>query len=898
MKKGYVSISQESSLEHHQQEVTPSTLPSTAHTVPQYMSDMYHEKMSDDDHHHPTVAYSHTTTANRFFEWCRQTYYGDRRHSANTPLLPSEKRHVTFQEQQQQYQIRTIRPRSKVTKFLAGAAVVTMGVLFFHRFMPESEVLFQDFSTIPFEDASDTIKRIPSSDSIREFFHYYASEPHLAGSHADKRQADWTRDKFEEFGISNATIETYYPWLNVPKTRRLAIVSGPEEFLYEAKLEEDPVPNDPSTSHPNAIPTFHGYSADGNVTGSVVYVNYGRLNDFQFLAARGVNFTGTIALMRHGVIARGLKVRSAEKFGCIGALLYSDPMEDGPFNKESDDGEPSESYPDGPWRSPSSVERGTVQYMSILPGDMLTPGYAATENATRLDPEEAYGMPKIPSLPISWSDALPLFQAMEGLGLKGEIDWLGGLCEVNYYSGPSVAQVNLVNINDYKVKPVWNVIGKIEGAAEPHRAVIIGTHRDAWGFGGAESSSGSAVLLELARTFGLLLERGWQPRRTIILASWDGQGYGSIGSTEWVEDNKSWLDDEAVVYINVDQAVTGPHFAAQSTPLLNQLIFDVTKEVWDPRTSMSVYDAWKQDRETMAVVDTQKKKHKKHHEDEEPITAPLVKMIDPLGGGSDYMAFFDHLGIASMSISFNGDYGVYHSNYDSIYWMEHFGDPTYEYHQNMVRIWGLLALRLSSDTLLPMSPLDYSRELSIRVATMADDQGCATLPELSAAVNALHETTINFNHKLLQLQKKLQKHELDIFKHKKKHKKIMKKVVKYNERLAQFERGFIDPVGLPGREWFKHIVYAPGLWTGYQAEMFPSIVEAIDQGASPRFTREMEERAARFIESARSLLKGKHERLVGDDGDDHDNIDDDNDEDDVVDTPPTPPEVDNPQEEE
>ncbi|KAI9493675.1 hypothetical protein BDB00DRAFT_787780 [Zychaea mexicana] len=797
----------------------------------------------------------------RFMEWCRQTYSGDRSQNANAPLLPSEKRHVTFQPQ-------TTRPRSKVTKFLAGGALLAAGVLLFNHLMPASDVLFQDFSTIPWDDASVIIKTVPSSESIREFFHYYAAEPHLAGSHADKRQAEWTRDKFEEFGIPNATIETYYPWLNVPKTRRLAIVSGPEEFLYEATLQEEPIARDPSSSHPDAIPTFHGYSADGNVTGSVVYVNYGRLTDFQFLAARGVNFTGTIALMRHGNIARGLKVGTAEKFGCIGALLYSDPMEDGPFNKESADGEPSESYPNGPWRSPSSVERGTVHYMSILPGDMLTPGYAATENATRLDPEEAYAMPKIPSLPISWSDALPLFQAMEGLGLKGEIDWLGGLCEVNYYSGPSAAQVNLVNINDYQIKPVWNVIGKIEGAIEPHRAVIIGTHRDAWGFGGADSSSGSAVLLELTRVLGLLLERGWQPRRTLIIASWDGQGYGSIGSTEWVEDNKSWLDDEAIVYINVDQAVTGPNFSAQASPLLNNLIYDITQEIWDPRTSTTVYEAWKQDRETMAV-----QKHKNHHDDagEAPI-APLVKMIDPLGGGSDYMAFFDHLGITSMSMSFNGDYGVYHSNYDSIFWMEHFGDPTYEYHQTMVRIWGLLALRLSSDALIPMSPLDYSKELSIRVASMADDQGCATLPELSAAVSALHETTMHFEHKLHKLHKKLHKHHLDIFKHKKK--KLLKKLVKYNERLAQFERGFIDPVGLPGREWFKHIVYAPGLWTGYQAEMFPSIVEAIDQGASPSFTREMEERAARFIESARGLLKGKHERLTGDDGDD---LDDDED---------------------
>lgn len=422
-------------------------------------------------------------------------------------------------------------------------------------------------------------------------------------------------------------------------------------------MEEESVPEDPASSHPDAPPTFHGYSADGNVTGSVVYVNYGRLTDFQFLAARGVNFTGTIALMRHGVIARGLKVRTAEEFGCVAALLYSDPMGDGPFNKMTEDGTPAKSYPEGPWRSSSSVERGTVHYLSILPGDMLTPGYAATENATRLDPSDTYAMPRIPSLPISWSDALPLFFAMEGLGVKGEIDWLGGLCEVNYYSGPSVAQVNVVNFNNYEIKPVWNVIGRIEGAVDPHRAIILGTHRDAFGFGAADAASGSAVLMEVARVFGLMLDQGWRPRRTIILASWDAQMYGSIGSTEWVEDHKDWLDDEAVAYINVDQAVTGPHFGAQASPLLNNLLYEVTSELFDPKTSMPLFDAWKMDRETRIPHD--------------PIGTKGIttKMVDPLGGGSDYMAFFDHLGITSLSMGFHGDYGVSHSNYDSIYWM-------------------------------------------------------------------------------------------------------------------------------------------------------------------------------------------------------------------------------------
>ncbi|KAI9312728.1 hypothetical protein BX666DRAFT_1865566 [Dichotomocladium elegans] len=702
------------------------------------------------------------------------------------------------------------------------------------------------------------IQILPSTDSIRNFFRTAASQPHLAGSHADKIQADWIQSKWDEFGIPNTTIETYYPWLNTPKYRRLAIIEGPAELLYEAKLQEDPIPEDPSTIHPDETPTFHGYSADGNVTGPVVYVNYGRVTDFQFLAARGVNFTGTIALMRHGQTARGLKVRTAEEFGCIGAVLYSDPMEDGPYNKVTEHGEPAEPYPKGPWRSSTSVERGTVQYTSLFPGDMLTPGYAATENATRLDPAEAYGMPRIPSLPISWSDALPLFMATEGLGVKGEIDWLGGLCQVNYYSGPSSSLVNLVNLNDYQIKPVWNVIGRIEGSTDPHRAIILGTHRDAFGFGGADAASGTAVLIELSRVLGLMLERGWQPRRTLILASWDGQGYGSIGSTEWVEDHKDWLDDEAVAYVNLDQAVTGPHFSAKASPLLSNLLYDVASELIDPKTSQPLLDAWKEHREKSL----------------EPESPPVdVALIDALGGGSDYMAFYDHLGITSMSMRFEGPYGVYHSIYDSIYWMEHFGDPTYEYHQLMVKLWGLVALRLTDSTILPFSPLAYATDLLTQVTNLAEDQGCATLPDLSAAVNALYETTLAFDHKLKKLARKLDKHDLAILKHKKKHKKLLKKLVRANERLGQFERAFVDPAGLPGREWFKHIVYAPSLLTGIDAEVFPTITEAINQGASPSFTREMEERAANLVESARRLLKGKTDRLVGEDPEDDDEDD-------------------------
>lgn len=491
---------------------------------------------------------------------------------------------------------------------------------------------------MPVEDASDLVKRLPSSEYIRQYFHRYASEAHLAGSPNDKAQAEWTRDQFIELGIKDTQIETYYPYLNTPKQRRLAIVDGPQELLYEAALQEEPVAEDGDDE--NSVPTFHGYSADGNVTGPVVYAAFGRPSDFQALATQGIKLQGTIALMRHGGgMSRGLKIKAAQEFGCIGALLYSDPQDDGPLHKRTTDGKPAQPYPNGPWRSSSSVERGTVHFLSIMPGDPLTPGYAATENATRISLNETDCIPKIPSLPISWEDAHPLLKATHSFGVQDLGD--------GYFSGPSEALVNLVNLNDYKTAPVWNVIGRIPGNEEPHRAVILGNHRDAWGFGGADPSSGSAALMELARVLGLLVDQGWRPRRTIILASWDAEEYGTVGSVEWVEDHKAWLTDEAVAYINVDVAVTGPHFTAQSSPILNQLLYEVTDEVIDPRTSMSVLQAWKADRQ--------------HAAEYGELATALAR---PLGAGSDYVGFMSHVGVSSLTMSFRGDYGVYHSNYD------------------------------------------------------------------------------------------------------------------------------------------------------------------------------------------------------------------------------------------
>ncbi|KAG0177169.1 hypothetical protein DFQ28_007695 [Apophysomyces sp. BC1034] len=680
----------------------------------------------------------------------------------------------------------------------------------------------------PVQDPAELIREIPSSDHIREFFHTYASQSHIAGTDRDKELAEWTRDKFIEFGVTDTKIETYWPWLNYPKSRRVAIVSPPD-LAFEASLKEDPVEEDPSSNRPDAPPTFHGYSGDGNVTGPLVYVNYGRLVDFKKLASQGLNLTQTVALVRYGKVSRGTKVMLAEKYGCAGVLIYSDPIDDGPINKSA----PAESFPDGPWRSSSSVQRGTVHYLAIAPGDPTTLGYPATENATRVPLNESLVLPHIPSLPLSWRDARPLLKALENHG-TADPAWAGGLDGIGYYTGPSEALVNLVSLNKYEIKPVWNVIGRIEGSEEPNRAVILGNHRDAWGFGASDPVSGSSTMLELVRTFGVLLKRGWRPRRTILIASWDAEEYGTVGSTEWVEDYKDWLNAEAVAYLNVDVGVRGFKFGASASPLLHRLLYEVTRTVIDPRTSKTVYEVWKDANQNISsTMDTDE---------------PLVPLARQLGAGSDYAGFFHHVGVSSISFGFNGPRGVYHSIYDSIYWMENFGDPTFEYHQTITRIWGLLALRLSSDIVLPLYPSSYGKELAYYATLVETEQGCLRLPVLQTAVDGLRHESNKFDKDLDKLRSKAeQKH---------KGRKLRKQVAKANEQLLQFERAFIDANGLLSRPWYKHTVYAPSLWDGYGSQIFPAISEAMQDG-NVELMREAEQHTARILRRVQKVIEKK-----------------------------------------
>ncbi|RUS21944.1 hypothetical protein BC937DRAFT_90923 [Endogone sp. FLAS-F59071] len=707
---------------------------------------------------------------------------------------------------------------------------------------------------LTYEEAESLVLSIPNSVSLHNTLKYYTSTAHVAGTRNDYLQAVWTRDKFIEYGIADTTIEEYWPMLNYPKYRRVAIVE-PEYLKFEAKLREDKVDEDKTSGDQDAVPTFHGYSASGNVTGPIIYVNYGRLSEFEYLASLGVDFTGSIALVRYGAVFRGLKVRAAEKFGCIGVLIYSDPADDGPINKPGDEGH-NQSYPEGPWRSPSSVQRGSVLYLPILPGDPLTPGYAATRSAPRIPRNETAALPTIPSLPISWEDALPLFKSLEGNGLPADEmpkGWRGGL-DVNYFTGPSWAQINLVNQQEEKITAIWNVIGRIEGKEEKDRVVVLGNHRDAWVYGAVDPSSGSATLMELAKTLSILLQKGWRPRRTIILASWDAEEYGLVGSTEWVEDHASWLKDQAVTYINVDTAVSGPNFNVEATPSLARLLFDVTNLVTDPRTGKSVYNAWRT-RSAHKRVDNA-------YEISEAVKDMNEPLIGQLGSGSDFVAFLDHIGVASISMAFAGEYGVYHSNYDSLHWMEKFGDPEFQYHKALTQIWGLLALRLSSLPILPIFPIRYASELSsyvddiTRSAPPAISNDSIPARDLALKFRLLHSAIASLcgaaegaedeaNH----LSKKLSKHG-------KHESRLERQLRQLNDRLAKFERGFLDEQGLEGREWFKHVVFAPGLWAGYDAQTFPGLAEKVQAGKWEE-VQVAERRIAGLVKDAGRLLEGR-----------------------------------------
>jgi N-acetylated-alpha-linked acidic dipeptidase len=580
---------------------------------------------------------------------------------------------------------------------------------------------------------------------------------------------------------------------------------------------------DPYDDDPRVVMPFNGMSPSGDAEAEVVYANYGTPEDFEKLEKLKVDVRGKIVLVRYGQNFRGVKEFIAQDHGAAGVIIYSDPFDDGWRRGDK--------YPDGPWRPDTGVQRGSVGYMFEFPGDPTTPGVASLASlpeSKRISPEQSAQMPKIPVTPLSYHDAWPILQHLEGPDSPRE--WQGSL-PFTYHVGPGPVRVKMHLKQDYQFRTLWDVIGRVRGSQSPDEWVVAGNHRDAWVYGAVDPNSGTAAMLETVHGVGALLKSGWKPKRTMIFASWDGEEEGLMGSTEWAEEHESELA-KAPAYFNVDVGVSGPKFGASSVPSLKQFLRDVAKSVPSPKGG-SVYEQW-QKADQQSPAEAMGGSRRKPAAD---VSGDVL--VGDLGSGSDYSAFQQHLGVPSSDITSNGPYGVYHSVFDNFAWFKKFGDPDFVYEQQMARVFGLEALRMADADVLPYDYEEYGKEVAVYLDAAKqrakDKFGDRTLDLNAATAAAKHFEEAGA--KILAKQKN-PPHD----------------PARLNQVLLSAERALLVPEGLPHRPWFRHAIYAPGEYTGYAAVVIPGVNEALDKGDVERARQQLAtltaalERAARVLE--------------------------------------------------
>lgn len=714
-------------------------------------------------------------------------------------------------------------------KLSRGALISAFILLLLVWLGPERVLLQSSRVGVAFESVNDDLsiaqrrleeqfKAVPTPASAREHLRRLTLEPHIAGTKEDYATAIYVRDQMRSYGLA-VELKEYQVWLPYPKTTAIVELIAPRR--HRLPVHETVVRKDPSSSHPKITPLFNGYSASGDVTAPLVYANYGLPGDYEELKKLGVDVKGKIVLVRYGNSFRGVKAKVAEDQGAIGCIIYSDPADDGYMQGDV--------YPKGPWRSGESGQRGSVQYLFDYPGDPLTPGRPAIEGVPRLKPEEATNLTRIPVQPIAYDVARVLLTPLKGpVRPRG---FQGGLPFPYHVGGTPDVKVRLKTDMDYKLRTIWNVVARIDGTQEKDRWVILGNHRDAWVFGAVDPNSGSSAMLEIARGFGQLVKQGWKPRRSIIFCSWDAEEYGLIGSTEWAEELAGELREKAVAYLNLDSAVSGPNFGASSVPSLWKLIRGVTKDVKDPKSGKSVYQQW-QDRAREGRSDT---------DPEPPAEAP----IGALGSGSDYTPFLQHLGIPSTDMGFGGDYGVYHSAYDSFYWMENFGDPGFFYHVTAAQVLGTMALRVADREVLPFDYTDYANQLR---EFFTDATKIAKRRNLDGSFDekAMNLALEEFLKEAARVERKRQEAIRE--------KPNATELRRLNDALIGVEREFTDARGLKNRAWYKHQIYAPGFYTGYAAQPLADFRQALDD-RNTTSARESLVRIVDAIKRATEVLK-------------------------------------------
>jgi N-acetylated-alpha-linked acidic dipeptidase len=646
----------------------------------------------------------------------------------------------------------------------------------------------------------ERFRAVVQPENLRERMRVITESAHHAGSPGSRKVADYILSQFKAFGL-NASIEEFQALMPYPTERVVELVAPTR---YTAQLKEPAIPQDPTSSESGDLPTFNAYSADGDVTGDLVYVNYGTPDDYEQLAKLNVDVKGRIVIARYGKSWRGIKPKVAYEHGAVGCIIYSDPREDGYF--------PGDVYPAGAYRPEQGVQRGSVMDMPIYPGDPLSPGKPSDPGSRGLDRSAAPTALKIPVLPISYGDALPLLR-----NLKGPVapeSWRGAL-PITYHVGAGPAKVHLKLSFDWSVRPLYDVIARIDGSTFPDEWVIHGNHHDAWVNGAADPTSGQVALMETARGLGELLKTGWRPKRTIVLAAWDGEEWGLLGSTEWAEKHAAELSTKAVAYINSDSNGRG-WLNVSGSHSLQAFANDVMRDVKDPKRGNSLFAA-KRDHAIAEAKNDEEKASIQHRRD---------FPIEALGSGSDYTAFLDFLTIASLNMGFGGeggDSGVYHSVYDSYYWYTHFSDTDFAYGAALSRAIGTTVLRLADADVLPFDFTATAKTLREYVddieKLVKGTKGAPPLDfaRLRAALDRLQISADKYHEAAARMSSRP---ALD-----------RAKLAELNRLLFTSERAFKYEAGLPKREWFKHLAYAPGFYTGYGVKTLPGIREGIEQRA-------------------------------------------------------------------
>lgn len=706
-------------------------------------------------------------------------------------------------------------------------------------------------------------RAIPDPGNLREDMRRLSARPHHVGSAYDKDNAEWILARFKEFGL-DAHIETFNVLFPTPKVRVLEMV---EPTKFTAKLEEPALAVDPTSSQKSEqLPTYNAYSIDGDVTAPLVFVNYGLPEDYEKLDRLGVSVKGTIVIAKYYHSWRGVKPKVAAEHGAIGCLIYSEPQDDG-YTRDV-------VFPQGPMRNPDGVQRGSVMdFASASPGDPLTPGVGATADAKRLTLKEATSLSKIPVLPISYGDAQPLMAALKGP--MAPDSWRGSL-PIPYHVGPGPAKVRLKVEFNWDIKPVNDVIAKIPGSIAPDEWIIRGNHHDAWVNGAEDPVSGTSPLLEEARGLGLLLKQGWKPRRTIIYAAWDGEEPMLLGSTEWVEAHAEELRQHAAVYINTDGNDRGL-FEMGGSHSLEQFINGVARDIEDPETKMTVWQ-----RALLSAIANAKA------EDRKELRQRADLRIEALGSGTDFTGFLDHLGIASLNLGYGGEdeQGIYHSIYDDFYWYTHFSDSDFVYGRALAQTIGTSVMRLADAEVLPFDFTDfadtvhkYTKDLEKLLADKQDEirernqeleEGVfkATFdPRRPTVAPQQEEIPPHLNFAPMEnaaeaLTRSAERYQKALAMKQSGLSALQEETLRtLNAALLESERKLTNDDGLPRRPWYKHMLYAPGVYSGYGVKTVPSVREGIEQKRYAeaeqeigRVAKALEDEAA-LIDSAAALLE-------------------------------------------